>query len=49
MNIKENDALILSKDVVHDAAGNAVYWGKEVINVERYEYKILINDRGEFG
>ena len=49
LNIKENDALILSKDVVHDAAGNAVYWGKEVINVERYEYKILINDRGEFG
>ena len=49
LNIKENDALILSKDVVHDAAGNAVYWGKEVINVERYEYKILINDRVEFG
>ena len=49
LNIKENEALILSKGVVHDAAGNAVYCGKEVINVERYEYKILINDRGEFG
>ncbi|HJB08115.1 MAG TPA: GntR family transcriptional regulator [Candidatus Enterocloster faecavium] len=47
LNIKENDALLLSKDVVHDAGGNSVYWGKEVINVERYEYKILINDTVE--
>ena len=28
LNIKENDALIRSKDVVHEAAGNAVYCGK---------------------
>lgn len=44
LNIKENDALILSKDIAYDANGQAVYCGKEVINAERYQYRILTNN-----
>lgn len=41
LEIKENDALILSKDIAYDLGGKPVYSGKEIINAERYEYKIL--------
>lgn len=40
LEIDENDALILSKDVAYDSNGNPVYYGKEIVNAERYEYKI---------
>ncbi|MFR5600996.1 MAG: GntR family transcriptional regulator [Lachnospiraceae bacterium] len=41
LQIKENDALILSKDVAYDLEGEPVYSGKEIINADRYEYTIL--------
>lgn len=41
LEIKENDALILSKDVAYDTNGEPVYYGKEIINADRYEYRIL--------
>ena len=40
LGIKENDVLILSRDITYDMAGEPVYSGKEVINADRYEYKI---------
>lgn len=47
LEIKENDALILSKDVVYDSQGEPVYNGKEIINAARYEYKIMTNNIGK--
>lgn len=44
LDIKENDALILSKDVAYDQDGKPVYSGKEIINADRYEYKISTNN-----
>ncbi|MFT4004652.1 MAG: UTRA domain-containing protein [Lacrimispora sp.] len=44
LDIKENDALILSKDIAYDSAGEPVYSGKEIINADRYEYKILTSN-----
>lgn len=41
LQIKENDALIISKDIAYDLSGEPVYSGKEVINADRYEYTIL--------
>lgn len=49
LGVKENDALILSKDVAYDTTGKAVYSGKEIINADRYEYKILTNSMGKTG
>ncbi len=46
LEIQEHDALILSKDVAFDITGEAVYNGKEIVNAERYEYKILTNSLG---
>ena len=43
LEIKEHDALILSKDIAYDAVGDPIYSGKEIINADRYEYKILTN------
>ncbi|MEW4411960.1 GntR family transcriptional regulator [Clostridium sp. AN503] len=47
LGVKENDALIMSKDVAYDTSGRAVYSGKEIINADRYEYKILTNSMGK--
>lgn len=41
LEVKEHDALILSKDVAYDATGEPIYSGKEIVNADRYEYKIL--------
>jgi len=43
LEIKEHDALIMSKDIAYDAVGDPIYSGKEIINADRYEYKILTN------
>ena len=43
LEIKEKDALIVSRDVVYNVAGEPVYSGKETINADRYEYRILAN------
>ena len=43
LEIKEKDALIVSRDVVYDADGEPVYSGREIINGDRYQYKILTN------
>lgn len=43
LKIKEHTALIMSKDVAYDITGEPVYNGKEIVNAERYEYKILTN------
>lgn len=43
LKIKEHTALILSKDIAYDITGEPVYYGKEIVNAERYEYKILTN------
>lgn len=40
LEVAEDDALILSKDVAYDSEGNPVYYGKEIVNADRYEYKI---------
>lgn len=47
LGVKENDALILSKDIAYDVSGKPVYSGKEIINADRYEYKILTNSAGK--
>lgn len=44
LRIKERDALIVSRDVVCNAAGEPVYSSKEIINADRYEYRILVNN-----
>lgn len=44
LKIKEKDALIVSRDVVCNAAGEPVYSSKEIINADRYEYRILVNN-----
>ena len=49
LDIKENDALIISKDIAYDASGKPVYSGKEVVNADRYEYKILTNSMVKTG
>lgn len=40
LEVAENDALILARDRACDSNGNPVYYGKEIVNAERYEYKI---------
>lgn len=49
LGVKENDALIMSKDVAYDVSGKPIYSGKEIINADRYEYKILTNSMGKTG
>ena len=44
LEIKEHDALIMSKDIAYDVDGEPVYNGKEIINADRYEYKILTSN-----
>ncbi len=44
LEVKENDALILSKDIAYDSTGEPVYSGKEIVNADRYEYKILTSN-----
>lgn len=41
LNVNENDAMILSKDTAYDSNGNPVYYGKEIINADRFEFKVL--------
>lgn len=43
LDVKENEALILSKDIAYDSNGRPVYNGKEIVNAGRYEYKIFTN------
>lgn len=45
LGLKEHDALILSKEIVYDINGEVSYLGKEVINSDRYEFKIRTNNR----
>ncbi len=40
LEVVENDALIMSKDIAYDSNGNPVYYGKEIVNADRYEFKI---------
>ncbi len=47
LKIKEHDALILSKDTSYDMAGEPIYCGRDVINADRYQYKIMINNVGK--
>lgn len=44
LEIQEHEALILSRDIAYDITGEPVYNGKEVINAERYEYKIMTSN-----
>lgn len=44
LRIKEHDALILSKDAAYDMSGEPVYCGRQVINADRYQYKVLTNN-----
>ena len=44
LQIMEQDALILSRDVAYDMSGKPVYCRRDVINAERYQYKILVNN-----
>ena len=48
LKIKENDALIISRDIAYDAENQPVYSSKEIINAERYEYKIMTNSMVKF-
>lgn len=41
LDVKENEAMILSKDITYDINGVPVYYSKEVINAERYEFKVM--------
>lgn len=44
LKIKEHDALILAKDAAYDMSGDPVYCGRQVINADRYQYKVLTNN-----
>lgn len=44
LEIKEHDALIMSRDIAYDITGEPVYNGKEIVNADRYEYKILTSN-----
>lgn len=48
LKIKENDALIISRDIAYDAKNLPVYSSKEIINADRYEYKIMTNSMQKF-
>lgn len=41
LEVTENDAMILSKDVAYDVEGNPVYYSKEVIHAQRFEFKVV--------
>ena len=41
---KEHAALSVPKDIAYDVDGEPVYNGKEIINADRYEYKILTSN-----
>ncbi len=43
LGIKENDALLLSRDIVYDGQNRPVHVCKEVINADRFEYRIYQN------
>lgn len=43
LEIMEHEALIMSRDIAYDITGEPVYNGKEIVNAERYEYKIITN------
>lgn len=44
LEIQEHDALIMTRDIAYDITGEPVYNGKEIVNADRYEYKILTNN-----
>ena len=41
LDVNENDAMILSKDIAYDVDGNPIYYSKEIINADRFELKIM--------
>ena len=43
LGVKENEALIFMRDTCSDAEGNPVYYGKNIINADRYTYELQLN------
>lgn len=41
LGVNENEALLMSKDTTFDKNGEPVYYGKNIINPERYEFNII--------
>lgn len=44
LQVNERDALILARDAAYDMSGEPVCCGRQVINAERYEFKVLTNN-----
>lgn len=49
LEIEEHDALIMSRDIAYDITGEPIYNGKEIVNADRYEYKILTSNTTKNG
>lgn len=49
LEIMKHEALIMSRDIAYDITGEPVYNGKEIVNAERYEYKIITSSMAEKG
>lgn len=48
LDVKENTGLILSKDITYTVDGAPVYAGKDIVNADRYEYRILTDSRIQY-
>lgn len=49
LKVRERDALILARDVTYDMGGEPVWRGRQVINAERYQFKVLTNNMMQEG
>ncbi len=41
LEVEENEAMIISKDLAYEEDGTPIYYGKEIINADRFEFKIM--------
>lgn len=48
LDIEENTALIMSKDMAYTEDDVPVYSGKDIINAERYEYQIRTSNKVQY-
>ncbi len=43
LDVKENEALLFMRDITLDVDGNPVFYGKNIINADRYTYMLQLN------
>lgn len=47
LGVKENEALLFMRDTCSDTDGNPVYYGKNIINADRYTYELQLDVDGK--